>query len=379
MEPDQFEADGVGLEQRVRGDRVVEKAAEKLVGEKIKISFGSHTDLLSLTPLAGDASSRRYYRAHLSGPAVPRSIIVMELCEGPLPLSSEELSVFSEPIKELPFLNLHSFLTRIGVRIPALYGHWVDDGLLFLEDLGDLSLWDCVQACPPEEISGWYEKAIDQLLLIQIHGTRARDDSCIAFKQRFDYRLYMWEFEHFIEYGIEKGRKGAMAKRERGYLTDAFALISRTLEGQAPCLNHRDFHSWNLMVHHGELAVIDFQDALLAPMQYDLASLLNDRETDHVVHPQLEDHLLNYYLGRREEMGEKRVRRDEFLETYLLSALQRDFKVVGRFHYLDLVKGMPHYKKYIPATLKRIKRNLMRLPRLEGLIPRLAFHFEEFR
>jgi aminoglycoside/choline kinase family phosphotransferase len=189
----------------------------------------------------------------------------------------------------------------------------------------------------------------------------------------------MWEFEHFIEYGIENGRKGAMDKGERGYLTDAFALISKNLEDQAPCLNHRDYHSWNLMVHDGELGVIDFQDALLAPMQYDLASLLNDRETDHVIHPQLEDHLVNYYLGRREEMGEKRVGRDEFFEPYLLSALQRDFKVVGRFNYLDLVKGKHHYKKYIPGTLKRLKRNLMRLPRLEGLIPRLAFHFEEFR
>ncbi|MFQ5541843.1 MAG: hypothetical protein ACE5E2_03360, partial [Candidatus Binatia bacterium] len=130
----------------------MDKAPEKLVGDKIRISFGGNAHLLSLTSLAGDASSRRFFRALLRGPAVPRSIIVMELCEGPLPLSSEELSLFSEPLEELPFLNLHRFLSRIGVRIPALYGHWVDDGLLFLEDFGDISLWDCVQACPPEEV-----------------------------------------------------------------------------------------------------------------------------------------------------------------------------------------------------------------------------------
>ncbi len=357
----------------------MEKALEKLVADKIRASFGTHANLLSIAPLAGDASNRRYFRASLSGPAVPPSVVVMELGGGSLPLSSEELAIFNEPLKELPFLNLHRFLSRIGVRIPALYGHWVEDGLLFLEDLGDLSLWEVVQACPPGEVLGWYEKAIDQLLLIQVRGTRSRDSSCIAFKQCFDFRLYMWEFEHFIEYGIEKGKKGAMKERERGYLTDAFALISRNLENQPATLNHRDYHSWNLMIQHGEVAVIDFQDALLAPMQYDLASLLNDRVTDTVIHPEREEHLLNYSLGRREEMGEKRVGRDEYLEVYILSALQRDFKVVGRFHFLDLVKGKPHYKKYLPATLRRLNRNLRRHPNLERLIPLLASYFEEIR
>ncbi|MGH7773008.1 MAG: hypothetical protein ACREQA_12340, partial [Candidatus Binatia bacterium] len=77
--------------------------------------------------------------------------------------------------------------------------------------------------------------------------------------------------------------------------------------------------------------------------------------------------------------GEEDVNRDEFFETYILSALQRDFKVVGRFHYLDSVKGKPGYKKYLPPTLRRLKRNLSRLPNLEKLIPLLASHFEEMR
>lgn len=303
----------------------------------------------------------------------------MELVGSFLPLSSEELAIFNEAPKELPFLNLHRFLSRLGVRIPALYGHWVEDGILLLEDLGDHSLWDSVQAASAAEILKWYEKAIDQLLLIQIHGTRRRDDSCIAFKQRFDFCLYMWEFDHFIEYGLEKRGGSKISTGEKKLLTESFREIARRLEGQPPCLNHRDYHSWNLMVHNGEVAVIDFQDALLAPPQYDLASLLNDRETDRVISRDMERHLFQYYLNKREEMGEKGENRDEFFEIYLLSALQRDFKVVGRFHYLDLVKGKPGYRKYLPSTLRRLKRNLLRLPHLEKLIPILAAHFEEMR
>lgn len=358
---------------------MVQTAFETLVADKIQETLGNHARLERLEPLSGDASSRSYYRAFLTGPGVPPSAVVMELAGGSLPLSSEELAVFSEPLKELPFLNIHRFLTKLGVRIPALYGQWPDQGLILLEDLGDRTLWDSVQGLAPAETVRWYEKAIDQLLLLQINGTRARDESCIAFKQRFDFRLYMWEFEHFIEYGMERGKKDTLKKKERELLTESFASISRQLEQQPPYLNHRDYHSWNLMVHEGELAMIDFQDALLAPIQYDLASLLNDRDTDSVIQPELETQLLDYYLRRMEETGEKISSRDEFIENYLLSALQRDLKVVGRFQYLDLVKGKPRYKQYIPITLKRVKRNLMRLPRMEKLMPVLASKFMEMR
>ena len=368
---------------------MTKKPLEEIVADKIQALFGNHTRLLSLSPLAGDASSRRYYRALLDGPRAPRSAIIMELQGSSLPLSSEELAIFHEPPKELPFLNLHRFLNRLGVRIPALYGHWVEEGILLLEDLGDRCLWDSVQGLSPAEIIRWYEKAIDQLLLIQVAGTRAKDDSCIAFKQRFDFRLYMWEFDHFLEYGLEKtclppqqGRQGPGGKiisAERDLLVRSFEDISRRLESQPLCLNHRDYHSWNLMVLNGEVAVIDFQDALLAPPQYDLASLLNDRETDRIIRPDMEDRLIRYYLQRRDEAGEKRVHRDDFLDIYILSAVQRDLKVVGRFHYLDLIKGKPGYKKYLPPTLRRLKRNLLRAPHLEKLVPILAAHFEEMR
>jgi aminoglycoside/choline kinase family phosphotransferase len=64
---------------------------------------------------------------------------------------------------------------------------------------------------------------------------------------------------------------------------------------------------------------------------------------------------------------------------YLLSAIQRDLKVVGRFFYLDVVKGKSAYKKFIPPTLRRLKRNLARLPQTAKLVPILAEHYEEMQ
>jgi len=362
-----------------RGQRV-KSPIKDVVEKRIRSALGDNIEITSLTSLAGDASSRRYYRAALKGNSVPPSVIVMELQEGSsLPLSSEELAVFKEPPKELPFINLHRFLSEVGVRVPKLHGYWEQDGIVLLEDLGDILLWDRVQGVPSAEVFTWYKNAIDQLLVLQIRGTTQRDDSCIAFQQRFDFRLYMWEFDHFIEYGLRK-QPGTQAKSDEiDALRKIFAEVASCLENQIPCLNHRDYHSWNLMVRDGDVAVIDFQDALLAPPQYDLASLLNDRETDNVIVPELEEQLISYYLSRREAMGEPRVDRDEFFEIYLLSAIQRDLKVVGRFNYLDLVKGKPGYKKFIPAILRRLKRNLGKIPRLKEIPSILSRHYEEMR
>jgi aminoglycoside/choline kinase family phosphotransferase len=304
----------------------------------------------------------------------------MKLPEGSvLPLSSEELAVFKEPLKELPFLNVHRFLGQIGVRVPKLYGQSLEQGLLFLEDLGDLALWEIVQGLPPSEVLAWYQKAIDELLLLQIRGTQKRDDSCVAFQQRFDFRLYMWEFDHFLEYGLEKRPGTKINETSKKTLRDAFVEIARRLDSVTPCLNHRDYHSWNLMIHNNAVAVIDFQDALLAPPQYDLASLLNDRITDSVILPDLEEKLVGYYIDQRVDLERKPINRDEFTELYLLSTIQRDLKVVGRFYYLDVVKGKTAYKKFIPPTVRRLRRNLARLPETGKLIPILAEHYEQTR
>src|SRR5262245_7992152 len=329
----------------------------------MRATWGANTTVESVAQLAGDASSRRYYRARLSGSERPPSVIVMKLPAGSgLPLSSEELAIFKEDPKELPFLNVHRFLRQIGVAVPELYGRWESEGILFLEDLGDTALWDRVQGADEQSVMDWYRRAIDELLQLQVRGTEKRDESCIAFHQRFDFKLYMWEFEHFIEYGLEKRPGAVVSASAVAELRKLFTGIAGVLDSQTPCLSHRDYHSWNLMIHDDIVRVIDFQDALLAPPQYDLASLLNDRITDSVVKPHLERKLLDYYADRRRELKASENDRDKFFETYRLSAIQRDLKVVGRFYYLDQVKGKPGYMKFVPPTVRRLRRNLAQAP-----------------
>ena len=348
--------------------------------DKLRNLFGADTTLNSLAALAGDASSRRYYRATVSGPAAPASVIVMELPgDAGLPLSSEELAIFKESPRELPFLNVHRFLTRVGVHVPAIYGHWPEERLILLEDLGDTSLWDKVQSGTPEDLFGWYRKAIDELLILHTRGTAARSDECIAFQQRFDAKLYLWEFDHFIEWGLEKRPRATVGSATVGSLRDCFSDIAADLEPRSTCLSHRDYHSWNLMIHNGAVRVIDFQDALLAPPQYDLASLLNDRITDSLVTPELEESLVRYYIEQSAALTGRALDDQEFFRIYRLSAIQRDLKVIGRFYYLDLVKHKPGYRKFIAPTARRLLRNLPQTPQTRPLLPVLRVHFESMQ
>jgi len=350
---------------------------DQLIAEKARLIFGRNAMVTGMAALPGDASTRCYYRVSLNGAGAPGSLMAMLLPAGSgLPISSEELAVFKQELTELPFLNIHRFLERIGVRVPKIYGHWADDGILLLEDLGDTALWDRVQGLSASAVVTWYKKAIDELLRLQISGTENRDNSCLAFQQRFDEKLYIWEFEHFIEWGLKKRPGAKITSSTVAALRENFAAIARTLDRQPVCLNHRDYHSWNLMIHDEAVCVIDFQDALLAPAQYDLASLLNDRITDAVVQPPIEEQLVGYYLEKTIDLTGRSLSRQEFFEIYRLSAIQRDLKVIGRFYFLDLVKGKPAYLKFVPPTVRRLRRNLAQVTQTQPILAFLSEHFE---
>ncbi|MBX3024287.1 phosphotransferase [bacterium] len=357
----------------------VEAGIGRTVAELVRDRFGGAAAVTRLAPLAGDASTRRYARAWLRGPGAPATAVVMILADRGIAMSSDELAVFREPLRELPYVNVHRFLERLGVAIPALYVDASARGLLLLEDIGDTPLWEALQGRAEAEQQALFEAAIDQLLRIEIDGTAARDDSCIAFQQMFDRRLFDWEFEHFLEYGLVDRLPAGLPAGEQDELRQHFGRLSAFLDAQPRVLNHRDFHAWNLYLCDGRIRVIDFQDALLAPAPYDLATLLGDRDTRDVVRPPLEQRLLAYYARAWAARGGPPWSAAALWEVYATCALQKAFKVVGRFHYLDRVKGKPGYLRYLPGTWRQIARLLADWPELAPVRAILARHVVELR
>ncbi len=305
--------------------------------------------LAELVHLAGDFSARRYLRAHLAGGAAPPTVVVMVLAGSGLPLSSEELGVFPEPLRELPFLDVHRLLTAIGAAVPEVYLAAVDRGLLLLEDAGDTVLWDQANA-ERTRAERLYERALDALLVLHERGTRHSPQTSIAFRQRFDERLLTWELEHYLEWGVERRLGVAVTPALRRGYAESFAAIARELAAAEPVLSHRDYHSWNILWRDDRPVIIDFQDALLAPAEYDVASLLTDRITPRLIDPAMETRLLAHYWAARRRPADNDRRR------YALVALHRALKVIGRLHYIALEKGKPAPLAFLPDVVATARR-----------------------
>jgi len=348
-----------------------------LVAATIETRVPVRGQFKALTPLAGDASNRRYFRIELTGGAA-HSVILMQLAEPEAFKQSEEaVSGAAHQVTELPFLNILSHLSKAGISVPRLYHYDQAAGLLYLEDFGDLTLWEACREASAADREARYTEAVDALVHMQSTATSPADQHCLAFHRRFDVPLLMWEFEHFLEYGIVARQGKPMCADDHLPIRSEFEKIAELLAGQPRVFVHRDYHSRNLMVDGERLGVIDFQDALMGPATYDLASLLRDAyiELDEA----LIDRLINRYLDRLATHRQVWTNREAFRRLFDFTSIQRNLKAAGRFVYIDRVKGNPKFLTDIPRVLNYVKRNLQKYPELDRLRKHLTTYVPELQ
>jgi N-acetylmuramate 1-kinase len=350
---------------------------QTLVARTIESRLNSGLVLRSLRPLTGDASNRRYYRAEVAG-GPPHSLILMQLAEPEgFKQSEEAVSGPTHHIAELPFVNILAHLSKVGVSVPTLHYYDQVSGLLYLEDFGDLTLAEAVTQADVSTIESRYRQAIEMLVHLQVKATTPADPGCVAFHRSFDVPLLMWEFDHFLEYGVVARRGKPMCSDDWTAVRHEFEQIAEMLAGQPRVFTHRDYHSRNLMTDGQRLGVIDFQDALMGPATYDLASLLRDAYIQ--LDEALIDALIEYYL---EQLAERRLvwtNRAAFRRLFDLTSIQRNLKAAGRFVYIDRVKGNPKFLADIPRVLGYVKRNLQIYPELETLRTHLTPYVPELQ
>ena len=268
--------------------------------------------------------------------------------------------------------------------MPALHHYDKKAGLLYLEDFGDLTL---AQACLNQgksQIEKLYSMAVDALVQIHLDATSSADTTCLAFSRAFDESLLMWEFDHFLEYGVVARRGKPMCSVDERVVRTVFREIAEWLARQPRVFTHRDYHSRNLMVDGNRLGIIDFQDALMGPVTYDLASLLRDSYIG------LDDELINSMIDRYIERMCKSLDtatqeamllkdRSAFRRLFDLTSIQRNLKAAGRFMYIDRVKNNPKFLSGIPRTLGYVRQNLERYPELESLKKCLTPYVSEWQ
>ena len=310
-----------------------------------------------IVPLTPDASDRRYFRVLLSGAP---SIV---------------LSLYSAPfdVTKLPFVNVATLMAKMPVPIPEVLGHADHLGVLALQDLGDVTLQAHLGASSPAEHAALYRQAVALIATLQKRGEQLASPDYLPYGISFDVETLTWELDFFTKHFLEAYRGVTLKDSERAELRKEFAVIVEELAAEPRVLCHRDYHSRNLMLHDGELYIIDFQDARMGPDTYDLVSLLRDSYVDLPEHTV--NDLIAYFLALKGVTGED----PDFRRRFDVMALQRNLKALGTFGYQTTARRNPVYIQYIPRTLRYVRDNLDEQPRFDKLRDLLATYVEEFR
>jgi len=317
-----------------------------------------------VVPLTGDASDRRYVRILLR--------------DGP----SQVLAVYPQAfeIEQLSFANVARLMAAMPVPVPDILGHSNRLGIVALQDLGDVTLQAHLGAATRAEHAALYRQAVTLIARMQQRGRELASDRYLPYTIAFDVEKLAWELQFFVKHFVEAYKGAVFAPAERVALDAELLRIAEELAGEPRVFCHRDYHSRNLMLHDGQLYIIDFQDARMGPDTYDLVSLLRDSYMDFSEREV--DELIAFFLALR-GVGADRSGADKeagvFRRRFDLMALQRNLKALGTFGFQTTNRGNPVYIQYIPRTLAYVRSNMERDGRFGRLRDILSAHIEDLR
>jgi aminoglycoside/choline kinase family phosphotransferase len=322
--------------------------------------------------LFGQASARQYFRIKCSA----QTYVVMKLPEG-FASKAEEITKIADGfvLNEPAFLNVQRYLDSLSIRVPQVLGIDAPQGFILLEDLGDKTLEVCIQNADGEFKIFYYKKAIDALLRLQTQTAAHPDTACVAFHKNFTFDLLKWELNHFKEFGLED-RLSLKLTAAEAKLFDAQANdISRRITELPQGFVHRDFQSRNLMLSGYEFYLIDFQDALMGPVLYDLVALLRDSYVTFTAEETRS--LINYYTESLPPNHPYAGRPNDVTRDFNLITLHRKLKDTGRFQFIATVKNNPSFLPHVPLSLAYVRNALLALPDYEPLQKMIAQHLKE--
>jgi len=277
-----------------------------------------------LEPASEDASFRRYFRV-IPEERGARSLIVMDA-----PPDKEPLE---------PFSTIAEQLFNIGLNVPKILARNVDEGFLLLGDLGSSAYLDHLNA---DTVDRLYGDALGALAVLQTCGPTELPP--------YDRTLLLSEMALFRDWFITRHLGLELSGREQQLLTSIFDQLANSALEQPQVTVHRDYHSRNLMVNSHNPGIIDFQDAVMGPVTYDLVSLLRDC---YIAWP--EEQVAEWVEGYHNIALDHGILRQsnprQFKKWFDWMGAQRHLKAIGIFARLYHRDGKSSYLKEIPRTL----------------------------
>jgi len=285
---------------------------------------------IDLELIAGDASPRRFFRVHCSADSRSSASTSLVLMKSPPTENNER------------FVLVQGLLEADGVRVPRLIRADLAEGWFLLEDLGDKTFH---QALESESSDQLYDRALEAL--VTIASVPVED-----VLPTYDAGRLQVELDVFPEWFLGKALELTLDDESRRIVAGLSGLLLESALEQPVVMVHRDYHSRNLMAlpDSGELAVIDFQDAVLGPLTYDPVSLLKDC---YVVWPR--EQQLAWLSDYRDKLVQRRVvdalNFDRLVVWFDLMGLQRHIKVLGVFSRLWLRDQKSAYLADLPVVV----------------------------
>src|SRR5437773_7932639 len=308
---------------------------------------------IKIAPIQKGGSDRKYYRIRCSA---EQALILVKYN-----LEREE---------NRNYVTIANFLTEHRIRVPEIYFHDADEGLIWLEDLGERDLYSyCDESWLVRR--AFYESALDQIATLHA----LPESVCIEMKQHlpaeFNSELYLWEQNYFFENCL--GRLFKIEKEKLAQLASLPAVqeIADRLASFARVLVHRDFQSQNIIIRNGQAHLIDFQGMRPGLAEYDLASLLYDPYVDLPESERAE--LTAYYRDHQDENGI--AINGDFDLKLRLCAIQRLMQALGAYGFLGLVRGHKNFLQYIPRAVRSLRHIVAKVDNLK----QLASFLEELR
>lgn len=271
-------------------------------------------------PMTGDASLRRYTRLRLGN----RSAILMDM---PPPLDIKQ------------FLVVDEHLAATGCSVPAILAVHAEKGLALLEDFGDALFSSLLDRGHPAECL--YRLAVDRL--ISLHGNPNATSPLLP---SYDEEKFLMEAGLLADWFIPSifARQDMRARQE--YMEVWHSLFHK-LPPIPQSIVLYDYFPGNLVLLKRDglaaCGLLDFQDARVGAVTYDLISLLEDARRD--VSPDLRDALQEYYLESFPQID-----RLAFNTSWAIFAAQRHAKVIGGFIRLCVRDGKPGYLQHVPRA-----------------------------
>ena len=280
-----------------------------------------------IAPASSDASFRRYFRVTFAG----ESRIVMD----------------APPDKEdtRPFVSIARRLHEIGLHVPEILAEDEKQGFLLLSDLGSRQYLPELNAGSVERL---YGDAMGALITLQVCGPREGE------LPPYDHALLMREMELFREWYLGRHMNVTLMDSEQRMLNETFELLAQSALEQPRAAVHRDYHSRNLMICDHNPGILDFQDAVIGPVTYDLVSLLRDC---YIAWPreQVESWVLGFHDLALDSGIIPHRNEEQFMRWFDWMGVQRHLKATGIFARLNHRDGKPGYLKDIPRTLGYVR------------------------